>query len=87
VIQTGSGRRSFQSSLVPSAPTATGTGTSNISRPEKVDVVGSLTVTGLSMLVPVLGGFTYAGWLMSGLAGGAMVVLTGYTLTGIRRRD
>jgi len=45
-------------------------------------VVGSLAVTGVSMLAPALGGFTFAGWLASGIAGGAMVVLAGYALTG-----
>jgi peptidoglycan/LPS O-acetylase OafA/YrhL len=44
-------------------------------------VVGSLAVTGISMLAPALGGFTLAGWLMSGVVGGVMVVLAGYALT------
>jgi hypothetical protein len=45
-------------------------------------VVGSLAVTGISILAPALGGFSFAGWLASGIAGGAMVVLTGYALKG-----
>jgi len=45
-------------------------------------VMGSLAVTGVSMFVPALGGFTFAGWLASGIAGGATVVLAGYALTG-----
>ena len=45
-------------------------------------VVGSLLVTGVSVLVPALGGFSFAGWLMSGVVGGAVVVLAGYALTG-----
>jgi hypothetical protein len=50
-------------------------------------VMGSLAVTGVSMLAPALGGFTFAGWLASGIAGGAMVVLAGYALTGGARAD
>jgi hypothetical protein len=45
-------------------------------------VVGSLAVTGVSILAPALGEFTFAGWLASGVAGGAIVVLAGYALTG-----
>jgi hypothetical protein len=45
-------------------------------------VVGSLAVTSVSILAPTLGGFTFAGWLASGVAGGAVVVLAGYALTG-----
>jgi peptidoglycan/LPS O-acetylase OafA/YrhL len=45
-------------------------------------VVGSLAVTGLSVLVPALGGFSFAGWLTSGIAGGVIVVLAGYALRG-----
>jgi hypothetical protein len=45
-------------------------------------VVGSLAITGVSILAPALGGFSLAGWLASGFAGGAMVVLGGYVLTG-----
>lgn len=47
-------------------------------------VVGSIAVTGLSILVPLLGEFGMAGWLASGIAGGAIVVLAGYALTGGR---
>ena len=45
-------------------------------------VVGSLAVTGLSIFAPGLGGFSFAGWLASGVAGGVIVVLAGYALTG-----
>ncbi|TVP45599.1 MAG: hypothetical protein EA350_08610 [Gemmatimonadales bacterium] len=45
-------------------------------------VVGSLAVTGISILAPALGGFSFAGWLVSGIAGGVTVVLAGYALTG-----
>lgn len=45
-------------------------------------VVGSLAVTGVSVLAPAFGGFSLAGWLASGIAGGTIVVLTGYSLTG-----
>ncbi|CAN5729471.1 hypothetical protein BH23GEM11_BH23GEM11_00400 [soil metagenome] len=50
-------------------------------------VVGSLAVTGVSILAPALGGFTFAGWLASGIAGGAIVVLAGYALTGATMRQ
>ena len=50
-------------------------------------VGGSLAVTGISFFVPALGGFTQAGWLVSGVAGGAIVVLTGYALTGLVQRN
>ncbi len=45
-------------------------------------VVGSLAVTGVSVFAPALGAFSLAGWLASGIAGGTIVVLTGYALTG-----
>lgn len=45
-------------------------------------VVGSLAVTGISILAPALGGFSFAGWLASGIAGGAIIVLAGYAVTG-----
>jgi len=45
-------------------------------------VLGSLVVTGISLLVPALGGFSFAGWIASGIAGGVIVVLAGYALTG-----
>ncbi len=45
-------------------------------------VVGSLAVTGISILAPALGEFGFAGWLASGIVGGGMVVLAGYALTG-----
>jgi len=50
-------------------------------------VLGSLATTAISIVVPALGGFTQAGWLVSGVAGGAIVVLTGYALTGNVRRN
>lgn len=50
-------------------------------------VGGSLVVTGVSVFVPALGGFGLAGWLVSGVAGGAVVVLTGYAIWGRVRRD
>ena len=49
--------------------------------------LGSLAATGISIFVPALGGFTQPGWLVSGLAGGAVVVLAGYAFTGTVQRD
>jgi hypothetical protein len=48
-------------------------------------VLGALAVTGISLLAPGLGRFSLPGWLASGVAGGAIVILTGFALTGPRR--
>ncbi len=40
-----------------------------------VGIIGSLLTTGVSALVPPLGVWTAAGWLVSGAVGGAMVGL------------
>lgn len=50
-------------------------------------VGGSLLVTGISVVVPALGHFSAAGWLVSGVVGGAAVVLGGYVVTPTERRS
>jgi peptidoglycan/LPS O-acetylase OafA/YrhL len=45
-------------------------------------VVGSLAVTATTIFAPALGDPTLAGWLASGVAGGAIVILAGFALTG-----